>query len=123
MIHLDANYLVDALVPGSSAEAMIVGWLSAPERLAMSAVAWGEFLCGPLSSSAESAARQSVTTIEALLPIDGERAAQLFNQTGRRSRTFQDCMIAAVTIRCGARLATLNSSDFAPFVQHGLVLA
>ena len=88
MIHLDANYLVDALVPGSSAEAMIVGWLSARERLAMSAVAWGELLCGPLSSSAESAARQTVTTIEALLPTDGERAAQLFNQTGRRSRSF-----------------------------------
>lgn len=123
MIHLDANYLVDALVPGSTAEATVVGWLSTRERLAMSAVAWGEFLCGPLSSTAESAARQTVTTIEALLQTDGERAAQLFNRTGRRSQSFQDCMIAAVAIRCGAKLATLNSSDFAPLVPHGLVFA
>jgi predicted nucleic acid-binding protein len=32
-------------------------------------------------------------------------------------------MIAAVAIRCGAKLATINSADFQPFVQHGLVLA
>jgi len=123
MIHLDANYLVDALVPGSQAEAKILNLLSAGERLAMSSVAWGEFLCGPLTTPAESAARQTVTTIEPLLAADAETAAKLFNQTGRRSRSFQDCMIAAVAIRCGAALGTLNSSDFAPFVPHGLVLA
>jgi predicted nucleic acid-binding protein len=108
MIHLDANYLVDALVPGSQAEAMIVTSLSAGERLAMSAVAWGEFLCGPLSALGESAARQTITKIEPLLSEDAEKAATLFNQTGRRSRSFQDCMIAAVAIRCSAQLSTLN---------------
>jgi predicted nucleic acid-binding protein len=86
-------------------------------------VAWGEFLCGPLSSPAELAARQTVTIIEPLLAADAEKAAKLFRQTGRRSRSFQDCMIAAIAIRCGARLGALNSSDFAPFVPHGLVLA
>lgn len=60
MIHLDANYLVDALVSGSQAEAKIVNLMSAGEQLVMSAVAWGEFLCGPLTSPAESAARQSM---------------------------------------------------------------
>ncbi|MBM3836666.1 MAG: PIN domain-containing protein [Verrucomicrobia bacterium] len=123
MVHLDSNYLVDALVPGSSAEAMILSWLAARETLAMSAVAWGEFLFGPLSSSAESAARQTVTTIESLQQGDGEQAAKLFNQTGRRSRIFQDCMIAAAAIRCRARLATLNTADFVPFVPYGLTIA
>ncbi len=123
MVQLDANYLVDALVPGSQAEAKIVNLLSAGDRLAMSTVAWGEFLCGPLSSAAESAARQTLTTIEPLLSADAEQAAKLFNRTGRRSRSFQDCMIAAIAIRCGAHLHTLNSADFAPFVAHGLVLA
>jgi hypothetical protein len=28
-----------------------------------------------------------------------------------------------VTIRCGAKLATINAADFQPFTPHGLVLA
>jgi hypothetical protein len=32
-------------------------------------------------------------------------------------------MIAAVAIRCGAKMATMNLVDFQPFVKHGLTLA
>jgi predicted nucleic acid-binding protein len=32
-------------------------------------------------------------------------------------------MIASVAIRCGAKLATSNLTDFQPFVAHGLILA
>jgi predicted nucleic acid-binding protein len=32
-------------------------------------------------------------------------------------------MIAAVAIRCAAKLATSNAADFQPLVQHGLILA
>ncbi|RFC45682.1 MAG: PIN domain-containing protein [Verrucomicrobia bacterium] len=48
MIQLDTNFLIDALVSGSEQEAQLVGWLIAGETLAISTVAWGEFLCGPL---------------------------------------------------------------------------
>lgn len=41
MIHLDTNFLIDALVPGSAQEAQMVGWLSAGEPLGISTVAWG----------------------------------------------------------------------------------
>jgi hypothetical protein len=49
-------------------------------------------------------------------------AADLFNKTGRRSRSLADCLIAAVAIRCGAKLATVNTGDFQAFVQYGLTV-
>jgi predicted nucleic acid-binding protein len=60
---------------------------------------------------------------EPFLPVDAALAASLFNHTGRRSRSLADCMIAAVAIRCGAKLATLNTGDFQPLTGHGLILA
>lgn len=39
------------------------------------------------------------------------------------TNSLADCMIAAVAIRCGAKLATGNIVDFKPFQPHGLVLA
>ena len=61
-----------------------------------------------------------------ILEIDStiaERAPDLFNLTGRRSRSLPDCLIAATAMRDGAPLATLNAEDFAPMVRLGLVLA
>lgn len=123
MIHLDTNFLVSALQPGTAEESKLNSWLSGNESLGTSAVAWAELLCGPLSARDELIARQMFSHVEALARADAEMAAQLFNRTGRRSRSLADCMIAAVAIRCGARLASVNTSDFTPFVQHGLVLA
>jgi predicted nucleic acid-binding protein len=123
MVHLDANFLITALIPGSREETRLLGRLSAGEAVATSAVSWGEFFCGPLTPAGEAAARQILTAIEPLLPEDAEQAARFFNLTGRRSRSFQDCMIAAVAIRCGSRLATANVADFTPLSAYGLRLA
>ena len=89
----------------------------------MSALAWGEFLCGPLSETAEAFARQLLPIAEPLDRSDAEKAAVLFNLTGRRSKTYTDCCIAAVAIRLQAPLATSNRSDFTPMTAHGLMLA
>jgi predicted nucleic acid-binding protein len=123
MIHLDTNFLINALQPGTSEESKVNAWLNNNEALGTSAVAWAELLCGPLSTRDEPIARQMFSHVDLLSGADAEMAARLFNQTGRRSRSLADCMIAAVAIRCGARLATVNTSDFRPFVQHGLALA
>jgi predicted nucleic acid-binding protein len=123
MIHFDTNFLIQATVAGSSAHAGFQRWSAAGEGFGLSTVAWAEYLCGPLDPQAEAIAKQMFPSPEGFLAPDAALAADLFNKTGRRSRSLADCMIAAVAIRCGARLATINTSDFQPFVQYGLALA
>jgi len=123
MIHLDTNFLVCGLVPGSDEAGKIDAWSLSDEEVEMSSVAWGEYLCGPLPPAEEAVARAMIPNVAPLSKEDAELAAQLFNLTGRRSRSFADCMIAAVAIRCGAKLATSNTADFSPFEPHGLILA
>jgi len=49
MIHLDTNYLIGLLVKGSAPAADVDGWLAAGQSLAASAMAWTEFLNGPVT--------------------------------------------------------------------------
>ena len=123
MVLLDTNFLIDALVPGTPQETQLVKWLNAGETLGISSVAWGEFLCGPLSPAAETLARRLIPQVVSFEPGDAEQAAHLFNLTGRRSRSYLDCCIAAVSVRLQAPLATSNREDFLPMAAHGLILA
>ncbi|MDA1276953.1 MAG: hypothetical protein O2960_23290 [Verrucomicrobia bacterium] len=50
MIHLDTNYLIGLAVKGSAVASDVNGWLTAGESLAASAIAWTEFLNGPVIS-------------------------------------------------------------------------
>jgi predicted nucleic acid-binding protein len=123
VIHFDTNFLIQVTVAGSSAHERFRAWAAADEKFTVSSIAWAEFLCGPLDATAESMARQIFPNPEPFLSEDAVLAANLFNQTGRRSRSLADCMIAAVAIRSGAKLATINAADFQPFIKHGLTLA
>lgn len=123
MIHLDTNFLIQVTVSGTPAHQQFRAWVSAGEVVSVSSIAWAEFLCGPLDSAAEALARQVFPSPEPFLQADADLSAKLFNQTGRRSRSLADCMIAAVAIRCGAKLATINSGDFQPLTKFGLLLA
>jgi predicted nucleic acid-binding protein len=123
MVHFDTNFLIQTVVAGSAAHEKFRAWTQAREDCNTSSIAWAEFLCGPLDGPAEAIARQIFPSPEPFLPGDAVLTARLFNQTGRRSRSLADCMIAAVAIRCGAKLATNNTADFQPFLPHGLVLA
>jgi predicted nucleic acid-binding protein len=123
MVHCDTNFLIQATLAGSPAHAKFKAWASAQEVFNTSTIAWAEFLCGPMDATAEALAWQIFPNPEPFFPADAALAASLFNQSGRRSRSLADCMIAAVAIRCGAKLATLNVSDFQPLTAHGLALA
>ena len=123
MIHFDTNFLIQTVVAGSAAHEQFRAWTQAQEDCNAISIAWAEFLCGPLDAPAEALARQIFPQPEPFLPADAVLAARLFNQTGRRSRSLADCMIAAVAIRCGAKLATSNTADFQPFLPQGLILA
>ena len=123
MIHFDTNFLIQTVVSGSAAHGKFIGWANAQESCNTSSIAWSEFLCGPLDAQAGALAQLIFPQPEPFLPSDAVLSARLFNLTGRRSRSLADCMIAAVAIRCGAKLATNNTADFLPFVSHGLVLA
>ena len=123
MIHLDTSLLIQALLPNSPAEAKLQRWLEDGEDLGISSIAWSEFLCGPLTQHDAALAEMLVPAPEPFLSSDAQAAANLFNATGRRSRSLADCQIAAVAIRCDAPLATINTSDFSIFQSYGLTLA
>ena len=99
---------------------MLRRWLDSGETLAMSAVAWAEFLCGPIADDlvvlATSVVRERVVFHESHSAL----AAELFNETGHRRGTVVDCMIAATAIAENAPVATMNVDDFDRFVALGL---
>jgi predicted nucleic acid-binding protein len=96
MIHLDTNYLIGLAVRGSSPAQNVDNWLAAGEPLAASALAWTEFLNGPVSAD-EIALVESVIegNLVAFEKSTAVLAAQLFNQGGRRRGSRFDCLIAA----------------------------
>jgi predicted nucleic acid-binding protein len=123
IIHLDTNILIFGLEPHHALRARISRWRRG-SALAVSSMAWAEFLCGPVTAA--SVRNWDRVLDGAIVSIDrniAERASVLFNATGRRTRSLPDCIIAATAILHGARLATLNRADFERFKTHGLELA
>ena len=123
MIHLDTSFLIPAVRLNTPESRRLDVWVGDGEAIVISAVAWTEFLCGPLSRSDLNSA---LRIAERYLEFTAEHsaiAARLFNATGRRRRMMVDCMIAAVAIADDAPLATANSGDFGRFTEHGLLLA
>ncbi|WP_419936764.1 type II toxin-antitoxin system VapC family toxin [Candidatus Palauibacter sp.] len=123
MIHLDTSFLIRALVAGSAEDRRLSGWIATGEGIGMSAVAWAEFLCGPLSASRLRVADSVVGPRVDFTGEDAVLAARLFNECGRRRGSLPDCMIAAVALGAGARLATADEADFHRFEAFGVKLA
>lgn len=124
MILLDANYLIAAPSAGGREAGELAAWKLQGEVLATTAIAWTEFLSGPVETDDIADVRELLDG--GVLAFDeacAETAAKLFNLSGRNRRLRVDSMIAAVAVENGARLATRNAGDFQQFVPHGLKLA
>lgn len=123
MIHLDTCYLIHAIEGATTEDRHLRSWIRSRESLAISAVAWAEFQCGPRRPDADLLARAIVGDVVPVGAGAAERAAALFNAGGRRRGSLMDCLVAACAIEADAALATSNHADFRRFVQHGLRLA
>jgi predicted nucleic acid-binding protein len=123
MIHLDASFLIRALGEGTPQDRRLRAWLAAEEALGMSAVAWAEFLCGPVEAAHLELVDRIVSDRVAFGEGEAALAARLFNGSGRRRGSLADCMVAASAIRAGVPLATENPKDFRRFASDGLRLA
>lgn len=123
MTHLDTNLLIDLVTVGSPHIAIVRQWLEQGEELAVSAIAWSEFLNGPHTRPQKEAVQSIVgNRILDFGVKEAEQASRLFHYTGRKRGSHADCMIAAAAMVYGVRIATRNVSDFEKFVPHGLQL-
>lgn len=122
-VHLDTSFLIRALIANSAENQKIRDWLASGDTVVVSAVAWAEFLCGPLTDNELRLAARIVGTPLDFTPEHATVAAGLFNTSGRRRGTMMDCMIAAVALGDGSQFATANDDDFRRFAEQGLRLA
>ncbi len=123
MIHLDTSFLIRALTVGTPEDRKLRDWIGRGESLAMSTVAWGEFLCGPLSRREVKLADAIIEPRRDFTSEHAAVAARIFNDSGRRRGSLIDCMIAAVALADGAPIATTNMSDFRRFEDSGVKTA
>jgi predicted nucleic acid-binding protein len=122
MIHLDTSFLIHALVQSSPADKRLRSLLRNGDELAMSSVAWAEFLCGPIGDLEIEYVTGMLGEIVPYTAVDSETTARLFNLGSRRRGSLPDCMIAAVAVRAGASLATVNPGDFRRFAPASLAI-
>lgn len=123
MTHLDTSFLIRGLVAGTPERARLASWLKANEPIAISAVCWTEFLCGPVSPREAALAEQLLGAPHSFTAGDAALAARLFNVSGRRRGSLIDCMVAAQSMGANASLATSNRADFQRLVPFGVQLA
>ena len=120
MIHLDTSFLIRVLEPGSPESRKLRQWIREGETLAVSTIAWTEFLCGPLSEADIESAAEIVDHYRPFAPDHATVAARLFNASGRRRGSLTDCMIAATALADSAPVATANARDFRRYQEIGL---
>jgi predicted nucleic acid-binding protein len=122
VIQLDTSFLIRSLVGGTAEDARLREWIRDGQPIGVSALAWTEFISGPVSTEVITAAARLLGEPLPFSLAEATLAARLFNETGRRRGSMMDCMIAAVALRAGDQIATSNRADFKRFEKSGLIL-
>ena len=122
-LHLDTNALIALSDPEHALFLEVERCLLGGGIVATDAVAWHEFVRGPvLPEDVTRALLILENRVLDLTRVIAERAAELFNASGRRRASTADCLIAAACLDSDAELLTRNVGDFMPLVVHGLKL-
>ena len=121
-VHLDTCFLIKALLPETAEARRLSGWLAEGRAVRMSVMASAEVQCGPFTDGQRGLVERLLGEPVALHARHADLAARLFNTSGRRRGSLQDCLIAAVAIDAEASLATTDAA-FARFAEQGLQLA
>ena len=122
-LHLDTNALIALSDPSHPLFQRIERRLEEGWTAGTDAVAWHEYVRGPmLAEDRERVLLVIENRVSALTRDIAERAAELFNATGRRRASTADCLIAAACLQADAELVTDHADDFAVFTRHGLKL-
>ena len=121
-LHLDTNCLIDLLLGNNKTRTVLKTKLLDGWHCSTSAIAWHEFVCGPLLADQ----KQDIWDFleGRILPIDfeiAELAADIFNKTRRKKGSKPDCIIAATAIHHKAELLSWNKADFKPMKKFGLL--
>ena len=115
MICLDTNYLIRALIPGTTEAVAVERWLEADESLCIPTVAWYEFLCGSTDEEEQLALALLDGGILPFGEIEAQSAAAGFRSLNKPRRLRVDAMIAALfgcalaLVETGRRLANKES--------------
>ncbi|MEO5568052.1 MAG: PIN domain-containing protein [Gemmatimonadaceae bacterium] len=123
MIQLDTSFLIRSLVAGSGEDRRLRGWIRDRSTIGVSALAWTEFVCGPVGPEVVGVAARLLGDPLPFTGAEATLAARLFNDSGRRRGSMMDCMIAAMALYAGDQIATSNRADFKRFEQFGLAMA
>lgn len=122
-LHLDTNALIALSDPSHFLFLRIEQRLHDGWNAGTDAVAWHEYVRGPLLQADRDRVLLVIESrVASLTCAMGEVAAVLFNATGRRRASTADCLIAAACMDANAELVTDNTDDFTPFCRHGLKL-
>src|SRR6266581_1832949 len=130
LVEFDSNFLVAVLRAGGSQSEALQRWVRAGARIQISAIAWSEYLCGPLEPALVPVARKLLSSIEpspnktpssqASFSIErGDAIAAISTPAGEGA-------IALVRLSGGDAIAAADKifrgkekpSKFAPQVQH-----
>ena len=124
LLHLDTNALIALADPAGGVVKFVRDRVQSGMLPAASAVAWHEFVRGPLMPDELLRVERVVgARVQPVSRSTSELAARLFNATGRRRASTADCFIAAGAIEQDAELLTADGDDFKPFTHFGHKLA